>query len=149
MLEQKIEQDLKRALLARDAFVVSTLRGLKNALAYAKAPEHKTEPLADEIAIGILRKEASKRQESADLYEQGGDKQRAAAELKEKAIIRSYLPPEPSEVEIAHIIDKVVNEQNLHGAQAIGQVIAAVKLASKGMADGAVAARLAKERLAQ
>src|ERR1700685_738173 len=98
MLEEKINQDLKTALLGGDGLGVSTLRGLKSAILYAKiASTNRDEALSDSTLIVLLQKEAKKRQESADLYKQGGNEARAKTELDEKKIIEGYLPAQLSE----------------------------------------------------
>ena len=148
MLEQKLEQDIKSALLAGNSARVTTLRGLKSALLNVKVAEGKRDSgLSDDEVISILAKEAKKRQESAELYRQGGDNTRAEAELSEKAIIEEYLPAQLSESEIAAIVDQVIKETGAEGQQAMGQLIGAVRAKTKGSADGALIARLTKEKL--
>src|ERR1700738_2854055 len=91
-LEQRIEQDLKTALLGGDSLRVSTLRILKGVLLNVKVATGKRQSgLSDAEVIPLLAKEAKKRQESADLYLQGHDQDRADTELAEKAIIEAYL----------------------------------------------------------
>jgi uncharacterized protein len=150
MLEQKIERDLKKALLSGDGREVTLLRGLKNAILYAKvAGGTKNREMPDEETIRLLAKEAKKRQESADLYRQGGDESRAEAELAEKILIERYLPKALSEDEILKIIDQVVREEGATDLTAMGQVIGVVRQKTKGAADGATIARLVKDRLAK
>ena len=149
MLEQRIEQDLKTALLAGDKSKVTTLRGLKSVLLYAKvAAGTRDEGLSDEIVISILSKEAKKRQESADLYKQGGSQERADAELAEKALIETYLPAQLDEAELSKIVEAVIADTGASGMADMGRVIGAVREKTQGAADGAVIARLVKERLA-
>lgn len=148
MLEDRLEQDIKTALLAGDAKRVSVLRGLKSVLLNEKVAKGKRDSgLTDEEVLPILSKEAKKRQESADLYKQGGDATRQQAELSEKAIIEEYLPAQLSEAEIAKAVDEVIKETGASGQQAMGQVIGAVRARTAGQADGAVIARLVKEKL--
>lgn len=148
MLEQRIEQDLKTALLAGEAERVSTLRGIKSVLLNVKVATGKRESgLADDEVLSLLAKEAKKRQESADLYIQGGNRERADAELSEKAIIESYLPAQLSEEEIAATVDEVIAQTGASGPQAMGQVIGQVKARLGASADGAVIARIVKEKV--
>ncbi|HUY84917.1 MAG TPA: GatB/YqeY domain-containing protein [Candidatus Dormibacteraeota bacterium] len=149
MLEQKIEQDLKAALLSGDSQRVSTLRGLKSTLLNTKIATGKRDSgLSDDEVLTQLAKQAKQRQESADMYVQGGDQVRADKELAEKAIIEEYLPTQLSEAEISKLIDDVIAESGLSaGPQAMGQVIGQVKQKAGAAADGAVIARLAKEKL--
>jgi uncharacterized protein YqeY len=111
MLEQKIEQDLKSALLAKDAKTVSVLRGVKSALLNVKVDTGKRESgLSEEEVTAVLAKQSKQRQESADLYKQGGDQARTDAELAEKKIIDSYLPEQASEEDIKKLIDEVITQ---------------------------------------
>src|SRR5690606_37682179 len=103
--------------------------------------------LSEEEVIGILTKEAKKRQESADLYRQGADEDRANAELAEKAVIERYLPPRLSEEEINKLIDDAEATTGSVNSQNMGQVIGQVKQVSKGAADGATIARLVSQRM--
>lgn len=148
MLEQRLEQDIKAALLAGDSAKATTLRTVKAALLNVKVATGKRESgLSDEEVMQVLSKEAKKRQESADLYRQGGDETRAQAELSEKAIIETYLPTQLGEAEISSIVDEVIKETGAQGRQAMGRVIGAVRARTKGSADGALIAKLTREKL--
>ncbi|HEY4964729.1 MAG TPA: GatB/YqeY domain-containing protein [Candidatus Saccharimonadales bacterium] len=145
MIEQQIEQDIKTAMLARDTLRLETLRGLKSVFLYAKvASGERGKPLSDEQAMAFISKEAKKRQESADLYLSGGDKDRADKELSEKAILEAYLPEKLTSEELAKIVDEVIaaSEDNNLGA-----IIGQVKSRTSGAADGAEIAKLVKEKL--
>lgn len=147
-LEQKLEQDIKEALLAGDKTRATTLRGLKAVLLNVKVAQGKRETgLNDDEVLQVFGKESKKRQESADLYKQGGDEARAGAELAEKALIDSYLPAQLSEAEVAAMVDAVIKETGAAGPQAMGQVIGQVKARAGAAAGGALIARLAKEKL--
>src|SRR3990167_6013928 len=105
-VKQKIDQDLKVAMLAGDKFLVSTLRGLKSSILYAEvAAGSRNEGLPEPEVITVLSKEAKKRQESADLYKQGGNKEKADAESREKSIIEKYLPQQMTDDELELIVD--------------------------------------------
>jgi uncharacterized protein YqeY len=148
MLEQQLEQDIKAALLARDQVKATTLRGLKATLLNVKVAEGKRDSgLSDDEVITVLAKEAKKRQESADLYKQGGNQAKAEAELTEKAVIEAYLPAQLSEDEISKLIDEAIAQTGASGPQGMGQVIGQVKAKTGASADGSVIARLAKEKL--
>ncbi|HSX17032.1 MAG TPA: GatB/YqeY domain-containing protein [Patescibacteria group bacterium] len=148
-LKLRIDQDVKQALLAGNKVLVTTLRGLKSVILYAEvAKGAREEGLPDEEIIALLAKEAKKRQESADLYRQGGNEERAQAELDEKAVVEQYLPKQLSDEELGKLIDDVIAELGVSGPQAMGQVIAGVKQKSNGQADGSRIATMVKERLA-
>ena len=93
MLEQTIEQDLKTALLGGDGVRVTTLRGLKAVLLNVKVATNKRDTgLGDDEVLAQIGKQIKQRQESAEMYVQGGDQGRADKELAEKAILEAYLP---------------------------------------------------------
>lgn len=148
-LRQQLDDDVKAALLAGDSLTVETLRGLKSVILYADVAAKKRDSggVSDEEILTLLAKEAKKRQESADLYHQGGSPERAEKELAEKAIIERYLPKQLSEAEITELVDAVIAEQDVSGPQAMGKVIGAVKERAGSAADGSIIARIVKERL--
>lgn len=148
MIKDTLTQDLKSALLARDAERATVLRGLKSVILDAEIAAGARETgLADEAIISLFQKEAKKRQESADLYIKAGDQARADKELSEKQIIEGYLPAQLSEDEIAAAVDAAIAETGADSMQAMGQVIGLVKTKTKGAADGATVARIVKEKL--
>jgi uncharacterized protein YqeY len=147
-LKNTIDADIKTAMLAGDKVLVTTLRGLKSAILNIEVAEGKRETgLSDDVIISILQKEAKKRQESADLYEQGGNAEKQQAELTEKAVIEKYLPKQLSAEEITVIVDEVIASSGASGMQAMGQVISSVKAKIGASGDGALIARIVKEKL--
>ena len=151
-LEQQINQDLKAALLNGEKLRVETLRGLKSVFLYSKVATGgagRDAELSDEQLLPLLAKEAKKRQESIELYKQAGDAERAAKEQSEKEIIEEYLPKQLSDDEIKVLVDETVSALGVTDMSGMGKVIAEVKQKSQGAADGAVIARLVKERLSQ
>ncbi len=148
-LEQRLEQDIKAALLSGDKTRAGTLRVVKAVLINVKVEKGKRDSgLSDEEVQAVLAKESKKRQESADLYEQGGNQEKAKAELAEKAVIDSYLPEQLSEADIARLADDFISRTDAKGPQAMGQVIGQIKAQAGASADGAVIARIVKEKLA-
>ncbi len=148
-IKTQIEQDLKQAMLAGDKTLVTTLRGLKSAILNVEVAEGARETgLPDSEIIDILSKEAKKRQESVEMYVQGGSPERAEAEATEKQVIEKYLPEQLTEEAVSQLVSEVIAELGAAGMQAMGQVIGKVKERSKGSADGAVIAKIVKEKLA-
>ncbi len=150
-LESRISEDLKAAMLAGQQQRVTTLRGLKSTLLYEKVAQKlpREQELADDEVVSLLARESKKRQESADLYVQGGSQERADAELQERAIIDAYLPEKMSDDELDSVIDDVVKELGVSSPQDMGKVIGAVRQKVGASADGATIARMVKEKLAQ
>lgn len=148
MLKQRIEQDLKQALLAGDKQRVSTLRGLKSVILYAEVEKGVRDTGLDDTSIVILfAKEVKKRQESADIYSKAGRQDRADLELAEKEIIEGYMPKQLSDEELIRLVDEAIKSAGLTGPQAMGKVISIVKDQTTGQADGARIAQLVKQQL--
>lgn len=144
-IKKQLDQDVKQAMLAGDKTLTMTLRGLKSVVLYAEVATGKRDDgLADADIIDLFAKEAKKRQESADMYRQGGNEERVVAELEEKRVIENYLPKQLTDEEIQTIVNEVISTTEDAG---IGQVIGAVKAKVGASADGARIARIVKERL--
>ena len=148
-IRQQLDDDIKTAMLAKDAPRVEALRGLKSVIGYADvaAKARDSGGIPDDDILVLLAREAKKRQESADLYVQGGSQERADKELAEKQIIEQYLPARLSDDELLDIIGTVISEQGATSQQDMGKVIGAVKAKTGTSADGSKIAQLVKERL--
>jgi uncharacterized protein YqeY len=147
-LKQRIQDDLKAALLGGDRFACETLRGLKAAILNEEVAQNKRdEGLSDEVIEQIVAREVKKRNEAAALYDQNMRQDSAADERHEAEIIGKYLPQQLSDTELKTIVDAKIAELGAHDAKLMGQVIGAVKKEVGNTADGATVAKLVKEAL--
>ncbi len=147
-IKQQIDSDLKAAMLAGDKVLVTTLRGLKSTILYAEVAANKRDSgLSEEAITSLLQKESKKRQESANLYRQGGSPERADSEETEKKVIEQYLPASLSKEETIKLVDSAIAELGADSIAQMGKVIANVRSSSHGAADGALVAQLVKEKL--
>lgn len=147
-LKEQIDADLKTAMLARDAFRTDTLRGLKAAILNEEVAKGARETgLGDEAIEQLIAREAKKRDEAANLFEQGGNQESADKERAEKELLSAYLPEQLSEAEIQKLVDEAVAELQPEGMKDMGRVIGAVKAKAGNSADGALVAKLVKDSL--
>jgi uncharacterized protein YqeY len=147
-MQESIERDLKTALLGGDKDKAEVLRGLKNTLQYEAVNSGvKKEDLTDEVIQKVFAREAKKRQEAADLYKNAGESERASKELSEKAVIDAYLPEQLPEEEVKKIVDEEVAKLDSPAQSDMGRIIGAVRGRTAGQADGALIARLVKEKI--
>jgi len=148
-LAERIEADIKKALLDGRRDDATTLRGLKSSLLNEAINLKKRDTgLSDDEIISVLKKEAKRRQESADLYLQHGEQARHDKEVQEKALIAMYLPEEMSEEAIDAQIDALLREEKIDvTSQNLGQLIGKVKQTLGSQADGATIAGLLKKRI--
>ncbi len=148
MLKQRIDQDLKTALLAGDKVLATTLRGLKSVILYAEVAKGARDTgLEESELIELLAKEAKKRQESADLFTQGGNQTQAEAELAEKVVIEKYLPQQIDDDELSQIVEDVVKQLGVNSVQDMGKAIGLAKQKVGVRADGARIAQIVKRML--
>lgn len=147
-LKQRIENDLKAALLGGDRFVTETLRGLKAAILNEEVAQSKRESgLEDFVIEQIIAKEVKKRNEAAALYDQNMRQDSAADERREAQILGVYLPKQLSEAELKTVVDAKIAELGATDAKLMGQVIGAVKADVGTTADGGMIAKLVKQAL--
>jgi uncharacterized protein YqeY len=148
-LYDKINNDLKQAMINRDHRQVSVLKMVKSAILYAAEDAASKEQISDDKVFTVLKKEAKKREEASVLYSKAGDKNREESEKYEKEIIDKYLPEMLSEDEVAKLVEESVKEIGDVNPKMLGKIIADVKTRSRGLADGSLIARLAKDKIGQ
>lgn len=149
-LKQRINDEMKAALLGGDRFVGETLRGLKAAILNEEvATGQRDEGLSDETIEKVVAREVKKRQESARLYRENNRPELAEPEEKELEILVAYLPQQLSEDEILELVQNKISQLATSGPQMMGQVIGAVKQQAGNTADGALVARIVKEQLSK
>lgn len=147
-LKERITDEMKAALLGGDRFVGETLRNLKAAILNEEVATGKRETgLSDDEIEKVVARELKKRNESAKLYRENDRPELAEPEEKEAAVLQTFLPAQLSEEELSAIIDEKIAQLGASGPAAMGQVIGAVKQQAGSSADGALVARLVKEKL--
>src|SRR6202011_823605 len=136
-LTQRIDEDLKEAMRAKDATKVSVLRLLKSALKYAAIEKADAEAeLSDAEAAQVIRKQVKQRQDSIESFEKGGRAELAAKEKDELSILQSYLPQAMSAAELAQAVRETIAETGATSKAQMGVVMKAVQAKVAGRADG-------------
>lgn len=147
-LSQRIQDDIKAALLGGNRFEAGVLRNLKAAILNEEVALGKRDEGLDDATIEkIIAREVKKRHESIKLYEDNGRPELAEEEKQEVAVLSAYLPKQLSEDEIREIAQNVIAEIGNATPQMMGQVIGGVKAKAGTAADGATVARIVKELL--
>ena len=150
-IKARLQADLTTAMKARDEVATSTLRMVRAAITTAEVAGDEAVELSDDEAISVLRSEAKKRAESAQVYADAGREDQAAKERAELAIIERYLPAAMGDDELAAIVDEEVGRAataGVEGGKAMGLVIKAVRERAGASADGGRIAAMVKARLA-
>lgn len=146
-LFDKISEDIKQAMLARDKVTLEALRGIKKEFLEAKAAKGSDGTLSDEAAVKILQKMIKQRKESAQVYAEQNRPELAEAELAEVTVIEKYLPPQMDEEQLKIEIKKIIDEVGAKSMQEMGKVIGIAVKKLVGKADSQMIANTVKSLL--
>ncbi|MDJ0717747.1 MAG: GatB/YqeY domain-containing protein [Prochloraceae cyanobacterium] len=149
-LKERISEDIKSAMKAKDKIRLETVRSIKKAVLEKEVdlrPSGK-ENLTEEQEIELLARLAKQRRESIEQYQQGGREDLAQKEAAELVIIETYLPKQLSEEEINTIIDKIISSVGATSPKDLGKVMGVAMKELKGKADGKKIQALVKSKLA-
>jgi uncharacterized protein YqeY len=146
-LKEKLQNDLTEAMRARDEVRSSTIRMVLTAIKNEEVSGKEARELSDAEVITVLSREAKKRREAAEAFEQAGAKDRADMEKAEGVVIAEYLPVQLSESEIKGIINAAIAETGATGPQQMGLVMKSIQPKIAGRADGGVVSSLVKAAL--
>lgn len=147
-LKEKLQSDLTDAMRARDEVRSSTIRMVLTAIRNEEVAGKEAKELSDAEVITVLSREAKKRREAAEAFEQGGASDRAAAEKAEGAIIAEYLPQQLSESELKDLIAAAIAETGASVPSGMGLVMKSLQPKIAGRADGGTVSSLVKAALA-
>ncbi len=134
-LQQRVNDELKSSMLARQAVRTGTLRMLKAALGYAQI-EKKTETLSDSDVMALIQREAKKRRDSIEEFEKGGRAEMAANEKAELEVLTEFLPKALSAEELESLVQAVIAEVGATSKKDMGAVMKAAQAKVDGRADG-------------
>ncbi|MCC7233331.1 MAG: GatB/YqeY domain-containing protein [Bacteroidia bacterium] len=143
-LEEKINSELKSAMLAKDEKALRGLRAIKQAILLAKTSGSATTP---EDEIRMLQKLVKQRKESVEIYQQQGRNDLADAELEEISVIEGYLPAQMSEDQIRVELKKILADSGAQSAKDMGKVMGIASRHFAGKADNKVVSQLVRELL--
>ena len=147
-LKARITDEMKAALLGGNRFRGDVLRNVKAAILNEEVSLGKRDEGLDDAEVEkVLAREVKKRVESAELYRSNGRAELAEPEEQEAEILREFLPEQLSEAEVMAIVEDVITNMNDVSMQNMGQVIGAVKQKVGNAADGALVAKIVKEKL--
>lgn len=148
MLKDKIQEDLKQAMIAKSEEKLSVIRMLKSALQYFEIQKGGAGYEAtDEDVIEVVGREIKKRKEAIELYEKGGRQELADKEKREMEILSSYMPQQLTEEEVIKLVDEAVSQSGATTMQDMGKVMGILSPKIKGKADGGMVSSLVRGKL--
>lgn len=135
-LFDRISDDIKKAMLAREKVRLEALRGAKKEFLEAKTAKGANGELSDETATKILVKMVKQRKESAKIYEDNARPELAENELAEAAVLEEYLPKQLSAEELEAELKAIIAETGATGPREMGKVMGLATKRLAGRAEG-------------
>lgn len=144
---ETIKADTVKAMKSGDKLRLNTLRSISAAVSKAETSGKQRKELDDNEIITVLRKEVKTRQESAKIYRDAGEMERAETENTEADIILEYVPAQLSEEDTRNLIITIIAEKDLSSAgnRGIGMIMKEIK--NRSDIDTSLASKIAKEQL--
>lgn len=144
--EEKINADIKTAMLAKDSKKLEALRAIKNVIIILKTSP---EGISDDSVMKTIQKEVKKRKESADIFTKQNRADLAEVELYQASVMEEYLPKQMSEDEIKTELQKIISQVGASSPADMGKVMGAASKSFAGKADNKIVSQLVKELLSK
>jgi len=148
-LEQKINQDIKAAMIAKDNTRLRGLRAIKAAILLAKTEKAGIDELTSDAEIKVLQKLVKQRKESAEIYKAQGRDDLYQIEVEEQEVIEGFLPQQLGRAEIERVIKSIIAETGASGMKDMGKVMGLANQKLAGQADGKTISEIIKTSLSQ
>lgn len=145
-LEEKIMQDLKEAMKAKDEAALRGIRAVKAAIILVKT-DGSGKPIDTEREIQILQKLVKQRKESLEIFEKQNREDLAKKERDEIAVIEKYLPQQMNESELETVLQEIIDKVGATSVKDLGKVMGLASKELAGKADGKMIAQVTKRLL--
>jgi uncharacterized protein YqeY len=136
VLADKIDNDLKEAMKAREKVKLETLRNIKKVIIEAKSAKGAGSELEDDEVLKIIAKLAKQGKDSATIYKQQNRQDLFDQEMEQVAVFESYLPAKLSQEELTQKIKQIVDELGATTIKDMGKVMGVASKKLAGLADG-------------
>ena len=146
-LFDRISNDIKEAMKAKDKVALDTLRNIKKVLLEAKTAPGAGDTVSDETATKLIQKLVKQGKESAELYSSQNRPELAAEELAQVAVMERYLPKQMSEEEVTAVLKEIISSVGANGPQDMGKVMGAATKQLAGKAEGRMISAIVKQLL--
>ena len=144
---ERISNDIKEAMKAKDKVRLETLRNIKKVFLEAKTAPGANDTLTDDAAMKIMQKLVKQGKDSATLYNEQGRADLAEAELAQVAVIETYLPKQMSAEELEAALKTIIAEVGAEGPKDMGKVMGTATKKLAGLAEGRAISAKVKELL--
>jgi uncharacterized protein YqeY len=145
-LEEKINADIKSAMLAKEKEKLEALRAVKSAILLAKSEKAGSE-VSEDAELKLLQKLVKQRKEAAEIYVNQSRQDLADIEMFQAKVIEQFLPAQMSEAEVEKIIQTIITETGASGIKDMGKVMGTASKQLAGKADGKLISEIVKRML--
>ena len=146
-LFERVSEDIKNAMKAKDKVALETLRNVKKVFLEAKTAAGANDALADADALKIMQKLVKQGKDSAAIYVQQGRQDLADTELAQVAVIEKYLPKQMSAEELEAELKQIIAQVGAAGPKDMGKVMGVASKALVGKAEGRAISEAVKKLL--
>ncbi|HTG82359.1 MAG TPA: GatB/YqeY domain-containing protein [Geobacteraceae bacterium] len=144
-LRERLSDEMKEAMKARDDLRLSAIRLIRSAVKN-KDIELKRE-LAEQEIVEVIASLVKQRRESIRLFGEAGRQDLVEKEEKELAVLLGFLPQQLSREDVAELVDRIIAESGAQGGKDMGRVMKALMPHVAGRADGKMVSDIVKEKL--
>lgn len=148
-LFEKVSEDIKDAMRAKDKIRLEALRGIKKEFLEAKTAKDSDGELSEDVAVKILQKMVKQRKDSAEIYKSQNRPDLAEPELEQVAVIEQYLPKQLSEAELEAKIAEIIGKVGATSPADMGKVMGVATKELSGLAAGKAISETVKKLLAK
>ena len=147
-LFEKVSEDIKNAMKAKDKVALETLRNVKKVFLEAKTAPGANDTLSDADALKLIQKLVKQGKDSASIYVGQGRQDLADAELAQVAVLEKYLPQQMSAEELENELKNIIAQVGAAGPKDRGKVMGVASKALAGRAEGRAISETVKRLLA-
>jgi uncharacterized protein YqeY len=146
-LVERINNDLKQAMLKKDEAGLRAIRAIKAAIIIAQTEKGGSKDLTEDTEIKLLQKLVKQRKDSLEIYKQQNRADLATKEQEELDVIEKYLPAQMSDDDLKAELRKIISQTGAQSPQEMGKVIGIAMKQLAGKADGKKISELVKQLL--
>ncbi len=146
-LQEKVMQEMKSAMKAKDTVALESLRAIKSALLLAQTDKSGGTSLSEEDEVKMVQRLVKQRKDSAAIFIEQGRQDLAATELSQIAVIEKFLPEQLSEEAIEKVVLATISKVGANGMKDMGKVMGLVSKELAGQADGKTISNIVRKHL--
>lgn len=146
-LQQRVMEDMKAAMRAKDTLALESLRAIKSALLLAQTETGPGTELSEEEEVKLVQKLVKQRKDSAAIYKEQGREDLAEPELAQALVIEKFLPEQLDGEEIEKVVVQTIDAIGASGMKDMGKVMGIVSQKLAGQADGKTISIIVKKNL--